>query len=88
MDSDINIQHLGKIGRVKFDIGCKIIDSYIGQVRYCVIEEFKTLLYNAITNCHTSSYSLIIRQAYSLIGNDKEKDIVSEVVQKLLNLKV
>lgn len=85
---DIKLMNLGKVSRQKYELGCKIIDSYYGQVRYCIIEQFKTLLYNAITQCHTSTYSLIIRQAYSIIGNESEKEIVNKIVQQLINLRV
>jgi len=85
---DIKLMNLGKVSRQKYELGCKIIDSYYGQVRYCIIEQFKTLLYNAITQCHTSTYSLIIRQAYSIIGNESEKEIVDKIVQQLINLRV
>ena len=85
---DIKSMNLGKVSRQKYELGCKIIDSYYGQVRYCIIEQFKTLLYNAITQCHTSTYSLIIRQAYSIIGNESEKEIVDKIVQQLINLRV
>lgn len=86
--SSINLLYLGPISRKKYDIGCRIIDSFFGQVRYCVIEEFKILLYNAITKCHTSTYSLIIREAYTLIGNEDEKEIIDKIIQQLLNWKV
>ena len=85
---DIKLMNLGKVSRQKYELGCKIIDSYYGQVRYCIIDQFKTLLYNAITQCHTSTYSLIIRQAYSIIGNESEKEIVDKIVQQLINLRV
>lgn len=86
--SSTNLIYLAPIAKKKYDIGCRIIDSFYGQVRYCIIEEFKTLLYNAITKCHTSTYSLIIREAYTLIGNEDEKETVNNIIQQLLNLKV
>lgn len=87
-DGGVSLLYLGPISRQKYDIGCRIIDSYFGQVRYCVIKEFKLLLYNAIAKCHTSTYSLIIREAYMTIGNEDEKDIVNEIIKRLINLKV
>jgi hypothetical protein len=88
MINSVDLIYLGPIARKKFDIGCKIIETYYGSVRYCIVEEFKSLLYNAIKQCHTSTYSLIIREAYTTIGNEDEKEIVDEIIQKLLNLKV
>ena len=86
--NDIDLLYLAPISKKKYNIGCNIIDSFIGQVEYHVIEEFKILLYNAIIKCYTSTYSLIIREAYITIGNDNEKDIISEIIQRLINLKV
>jgi hypothetical protein len=88
MITNSNLLNMGKISKQKYDIGCQIIDSYFGQVRYCVIKELKILLYNAITNTHKCGYSFIIREAYITIGNEEEKYKINEIIQKLLNLKV